>query len=85
MIAQARMASTAQGDLGNVKVMGIAKPVSPRLAPLGSPGPITPFELEESAEGGYLVAGARGEGASGRGGEREMVGRMISEELRRNT
>jgi hypothetical protein len=82
MIAQARMASTAQGDLGNVKVMGIAKPVSPRLAPLGSPGPITPFELEESAAAGYLVAGARMAEGPG-GGEREMVGRMIREELRR--
>jgi hypothetical protein len=35
-----------------------AKPVSPRLLPLGSPGPVTPMELEESA--GYLGAGARG-------------------------
>jgi len=53
--------------------------------PLGSPGPITPFELEESA--GYLVAGARMGGAfSGGGGverEREIVGRFIREEERR--
>lgn len=35
-----------------------AKPVSPRLLPLGSPGPVTPMELEESA--GYLAAGAEG-------------------------
>ena len=35
-----------------------AKPVSPRLLPLGSPGPVTPMELEESA--GYLGAGAKG-------------------------
>jgi hypothetical protein len=84
MIAQARMASTAQSGVGNVKcpIMGIAKPVSPRLAPLGSPGPITPFELEESAAAGYLVAGARMAEGPG-GGEREMVGRMIREELRR--
>jgi len=34
-----------------------AKPVSPRLLPLGSPGPVTPMELEESA--GYLGAGSR--------------------------
>ncbi len=34
-----------------------AKPVSPRLLPLGSPGPVTPMELEESA--GYLGAGAK--------------------------
>lgn len=34
-----------------------AKPVSPRLLPLGSPGPVTPMELEENA--GYLGAGAK--------------------------
>lgn len=33
------------------------KPVSPRLHPLGSPGPVTPLELE--GKGGYLVGGAR--------------------------
>jgi len=30
-------------------------PVSPRLIPLGSPGPVTPFMLEES-NGGYVMA-----------------------------
>lgn len=58
------------------------KPISPRLAPLGSPGPITPFELEDSAQAGYIVAGARAatETLIGRGLEgerdRELVGRM---------
>ncbi|KAI9701375.1 MAG: hypothetical protein M1820_006466 [Bogoriella megaspora] len=33
------------------------KPDSPRLEPLGSPGPVTPLMLEEQA--GYLVAGVR--------------------------
>ena len=33
------------------------KPDSPRLAPLGSPGPVTPLELEE--EDNYLAAGSR--------------------------
>lgn len=33
-----------------------AKPTSPRLAPLASPGAVTPLELEEEA-GGYLTAG----------------------------
>lgn len=33
------------------------RPTSPRLAPLGSPGPVTPLELERDE--GYLVAGAR--------------------------
>lgn len=31
------------------------KPSSPRLCPTGSPGPVTPLELEEA--GGYLTAG----------------------------
>jgi uncharacterized membrane protein len=30
--------------------------LSPRLAPLGSPGPVTPLELE--GQDGYLMAGA---------------------------
>ncbi|GIZ40975.1 hypothetical protein CKM354_000429400 [Cercospora kikuchii] len=38
------------------------KPVSPRLQPLGSPGPVTPLELE--GEEGYLIAGARSMNAS---------------------
>lgn len=33
-----------------------SKPISPRLLPLLSPGPVTPMELEE--RDGYLVAGA---------------------------
>ena len=31
------------------------KPLSPRLAPLGSPGPVTPMSLESSD--GYLALG----------------------------
>jgi hypothetical protein len=69
---------------------GGSKPISPRLLPLGSPGPITPFELEDSADSGYVVAGARAatNGLIGRGLERErdreLVGRMIrAEEDRR--
>jgi hypothetical protein len=34
-----------------------AKPISPRLLPLSSPGPVTPMDLEESA--GYLAAGSK--------------------------
>jgi hypothetical protein len=33
----------------------IAKPTSPRLIPAGSPGPVTPLELEGTD--GYLTAG----------------------------
>ncbi|KAM7213170.1 hypothetical protein V8F06_011464, partial [Rhypophila decipiens] len=32
------------------------KPLSPRLAPLGSPGPVTPMELEGPGGDGYLTA-----------------------------
>lgn len=37
---------------------GSHRPVSPRLQPLGSPGPVTPMELEgHGGEGGYLTRG----------------------------
>lgn len=37
---------------------GSHKPVSPRLQPLGSPGPVTPMELEgQAGDGGYLTRG----------------------------
>lgn len=37
---------------------GSHKPVSPRLQPLGSPGPVTPMELEsQGGDGGYLTRG----------------------------
>jgi len=45
-----------------------AKPISPRLLPLGSPGPVTPMELEEGA--GYLGAGAKALSQS------ELIARM---------
>jgi len=75
MIAQARVASASHGGAGKTP-----KPDSPRIMPLGSPGPITPFELEEAS--GYMVAGARA-GGGGDEKEREMVGRMIRDEERR--
>lgn len=40
------------------------EPVSPRLLPTGSPGPITPLELEMDGDEGYLVAGTRARGGS---------------------
>ena len=60
------------------------KPLSPRLLPLGSPGPVTPLLLEE--EGGYLGAGAfgRGNGLDERG-EREFVDRLKQEQDRRQS
>jgi len=55
------------------------RPISPRLAPLGSPGPVTPLELEQKE--GYLLAGAHQTGA---GEPSELVDRLIREESRRN-
>jgi hypothetical protein len=68
-IMASRLNSTSSGT----------KPISPRLLPLGSPGPVTPMELEESA--GYLIAGA---GSQITEQQSELVGRMIrAEEERR--
>jgi hypothetical protein len=66
----------------------VDKPTSPRLIPLGSPGPITPFELEDSADVGYIVAGARARtsslvGMGIEGGREELVGQMILTERER--
>ncbi|KAB8296058.1 hypothetical protein EYC80_008865 [Monilinia laxa] len=83
MIEQARTVHAQVTSLPGVSVPG-SKPVSPRLLPLGSPGPITPFELEESS--GYLIAGQiRTSGLTGGGlRENEAIGRMIGiEEERR--
>lgn len=55
------------------------KPVSPRLAPLGSPGPVTPLELEQKE--GYLLAGANQNGTAE---SADLVDRLIREETRRN-
>ncbi|KAI0838078.1 hypothetical protein F5Y06DRAFT_60991 [Hypoxylon sp. FL0890] len=64
MIAQATLAlnggNVNAATLSSLRTIGfssMSKPSKPRLAPLGSPGPVTPMELEGS-EGGYL--GARG-------------------------
>ncbi|KAF2087313.1 hypothetical protein K490DRAFT_65705 [Saccharata proteae CBS 121410] len=55
------------------------KPVSPRLNPLGSPGPVTPLELE--GQGDYLSAGARNAGAAN--AQSDLVEKLIEEEARR--
>lgn len=57
------------------------KPTSPRLHPLGSPGPVTPLELE--GEEGYLLAGARNSAQESTAPE-ELVERLIREEARRS-
>jgi hypothetical protein len=58
-----------------------AKPVSPRLAPVGSPGPVTPLELEQGD--GYLVAGAR-YATSNFEPTADLVQTMIEQEVRRS-
>ncbi|KAH0545151.1 hypothetical protein FGG08_000763 [Glutinoglossum americanum] len=61
-----------------------ARPVSPRLIPLGSPGPVTPLMLEE--EGGYLVAGASNQSSVlGESGQKDLVERLIQEESMRQS
>ncbi|GAB7350422.1 hypothetical protein MBLNU459_g1034t1 [Dothideomycetes sp. NU459] len=57
------------------------RPVSPRLDPLGSPGPVTPFELE--GQEGYLHAGAHGAGHHD-ARSKELVEKLVEEEVRRN-
>jgi hypothetical protein len=79
MIAQARLATSHTGH--GLKLQ-MPKPVSPKLMPAGSPGPITPLELEESA--GYLTRGTRARGNSlignGLEKERQLVEDIISVE-----
>jgi hypothetical protein len=55
----------------------VDRPVSPRLAPMGSPGPVTPLELE--GEEGYLIAGARSAGQEAVSSN-ELVEKLIREE-----
>lgn len=59
------------------------KPDSPRLAPLGSPGPVTPLELE--GQDGYLFAGARAAAHQDMTTRsNELMEKLIDEEVRRN-
>jgi hypothetical protein len=79
MIAQARRGagSSAAGNTSRVP-----KPKSPQLLPTGSPGPITPFELEESADEGYIAAGMRARGNSLIGGGLECEREREREDAR---
>ncbi len=56
------------------------KPISPRLLPLLSPGPVTPMELEE--RDGYLIAGARS--ASRTANKQEMIEAMVKAEMEKD-
>lgn len=70
-LAQASATHKRQTSSGN-------KPVSPRLMPMnGSPGPVTPLELEAD---GYLTAGS---GAASHAERAEYVERLIREQVDR--
>lgn len=58
---------------------GQNSPERPKLEPLGSPGPVTPFELGESE--GYLIAGLAGADASRN--QQDLIGRLIDQERAR--
>ena len=60
---------------------GLERPIGPTLAPLGSPGPVTPLELE--GDEGYLMAGMRSASKDAMQNPAELVDRLISEESRR--
>ncbi|KAI1813141.1 hypothetical protein GGS20DRAFT_554557 [Poronia punctata] len=64
MIAQATIALNGgninQATLSSLRSMGFSnmtKPAKPRLVPLGSPGPVTPMQLEGSSDGYLEVHG----------------------------
>ena len=65
VMAQARVTQSRGGNLGGMSME--RKPDSPKLQPLGSPGPITPFELEEESGGYMLARGPRDSGGEGYG------------------
>ncbi|TVY44641.1 hypothetical protein LSUB1_G001835 [Lachnellula subtilissima] len=85
MIAQARQAKSRTGGKGLGFHIQMPKPVSPKLMPAGSPGPITPFELEECDE--YLTSVTRGRGDTSIGGgfqqDENLINQMISQEISR--
>ncbi|OJD33226.1 uncharacterized protein BKCO1_3200011 [Diplodia corticola] len=58
-----------------------SKPASPRLNPLGSPGPVTPLELEGQG-GDYLTAGAKSAGGLC-DSRNDLVEKLLQDEVRR--
>ncbi|SLM36085.1 hypothetical protein LPUS_05512 [Lasallia pustulata] len=71
--------ATRQPRPARTPTNGPTKPVSPRLNPLGSPGPVTPMMLEEQTD--YLLAGAESGGLSpgsfGEKGQTDFVERLV--------
>lgn len=64
---------------------GSHKPISPRLQPLGSPGPVTPMELEgqgQGGDGGYLTRGGPVPSPDARK-ESEAVARALMADMER--
>lgn len=59
----------------------VRKPLSPRLQPLGSPGPVTPLELE--GQEGYLIAGARNSSSHAATASKDIVETFIKQEKTR--
>ncbi|MCJ1376269.1 hypothetical protein MMC20_007511 [Loxospora ochrophaea] len=56
-----------------------SNPTSPKLLPLGSPGPVTPLMLGDQDD--YLIAGARASRSPlGEGSPHELVDRLIDDE-----
>ncbi|KAI9761256.1 MAG: hypothetical protein M4579_001176 [Chaenotheca gracillima] len=84
---QRELVANATRAARNVSTSSFHEPDSPRLNPLGSPGPVTPLALE-SGDGEYLAAGLTPKGRSalrdGRAGEAQadLVERLIEEEAR---
>ncbi|KAL2020473.1 hypothetical protein VTK56DRAFT_8358 [Thermocarpiscus australiensis] len=69
--------SLARARLGSAFVK-MHKPVSPRLLPLGSPGPVTPMSLED---GGYLALSRPSPGTDA---ERQAAGSQWADEWRQH-
>jgi hypothetical protein len=86
MIVQAQLAATASTGHRIER----ATPTNPRLIPAGSPGPITPFELEGESDG-YIIAGNKAKTGFlvGNGIEKEQEARRpqatVTKELERGS
>ena len=79
---QRELIASATRPSRTVSTAVIYKPLSPKLLPLGSPGPVTPLMLEERGE--HLVADAVGRGIGlDERAESVFVERLMHEEQRR--
>ncbi|KAI4749026.1 hypothetical protein E4T50_00685 [Aureobasidium sp. EXF-12298] len=95
LAAQAAVTAAANAGSGRPASLRFEKPLSPRLAPLGSPGPVTPLELE--GQDGYLLAGAHATSAAAHAvaaqeaaaqisaHHSDLVDKLIEQEVRRTT